>query len=366
MILRGFLRKEITQMLRNPVMVFALLFMPIVQAFLFSYAVTNEPKNITIEIEARPNDYLMNRIYEHALASGWFVKAKAAGKNPFEAIQSDKSDVVLVAPKGGLTRNIHRGNDSDLQVLINASNVLKAQSVSGYIKSIVSGVLREDLSKSTIIQNSNVNFQTRILFNPEMDTKMFIVPSVMVMIVASSILSLICIAVAKEKEMGTMETLISAPISKKDLILGKTLPCMAIGIFNMVTICLLGLFVFGVPFRGNVMMFLLSFCSFSFAMSALGILMSTFCRDQQQALLAIMMAMFLLMMLSGAMFPVETMPNILKFIANINPLTHFIYISRNIMLKGCNTAYFIQHNWPMLAFGCITAALGVKRFRQTL
>lgn len=366
MILKGFLKKEIIQMLRNPIMVFALLIMPIVQSFLFSYAITNEPKNITIGMDAKPNDYIMARIYDHAIASGWFLKAPITKKGPFDIIQAGKSDVVLVAPKGGLTRNIERGDNADLQVLIDASNVLKAQSVSGYIKAIVSNVLKDELSKRTIITENNVNFQTRILFNPEMDTKMFIVPSVMVMIVASSILSLICIAIAKEKETGTMETLISSPIGKRDLILGKTLPCLAIAIFNMITITLLGLFFFGVPFRGEITMFLISFAMFSFAMSALGVLLSTFCRDQQQALLAIMMTMFLMMMLSGSMFPIENMPPFLRGIANMNPLTHFIYLSRNIMLKGCNMAYLIQHNWPMMLFGLVLGIVGVKRFKQTL
>lgn len=366
MILIGFLKKEIIQMLRNPIMVFAILIMPIIQSFLLSYSITNEPKNITIGIDAEPNDYLINRIYEHAISSGWFLKAPATIKGSFDIIQSGKIDVILVAPKGGLTRNIYREDGANLQVLINATNVLKAQSISGYIKAITSKVLTEEFSKQKTLQNNNIKFQTRILFNPEMNTKLFIVPSVMVMIVAMSILSLVCISIAKEKETGTMETLISSPIGKRDLILGKTIPCIAIAMFNMITITILGLLLFKVPFRGGIVMFLASFFIFSFAMASLGILISTFCKNQQQALLAIMMVIFLSLMLSGAMFPVETMPNLLRGIANINPMTHFIYLSRNIMLKGCNLAYFIEHNWPMLAFGFIAATIGVRRFKQTL
>ncbi len=244
--------------------------------------------------------------------------------------------------------------------------VLKAQSVSGYINAIVSSVLKDEISNGTIITENNVNFRTRILFNPEMDTKTFIVPSVMVMIVASSILSLICISIAKEKETGTMETLISSPIGKRDLILGKILPCISIATFNMLTITLIGLVFFGVPFRGEILMFLISFATFSFAMSALGVFLSTFCKDQQQALLAIMMTMFLTMMLSGSMFSIANMPLFLRAIANMNPLTHFIYLSRNIMLKGCNMSYLIQHNLSMMLFGLISGSIGVKRFKQTL
>lgn len=366
MILRGFLKKEITQMLRNPVMVFALLFMPIVQAFLFSYAVTNEPKNISISLDADPDDYIMNRIYDHAIASGWFLKVKPNSKGPFEMVKSGKSDVVIVAPEGGLTRNMVRRDKADIQILIDASNVLKAQSISGYMKSIVSSVLKNEIAKRETIPDCSVNFKTRILFNPEMDTKMFIVPSIMVMIVASSVLSLVCIAIAKEKEMGTMETLISSPIGKGDLILGKTLPFIAVALFNCISIAIIGLLIFKVPFIGSVLEFMVAFFVFSFAMASLGVFISTFCDNQQQALLAIMMVLFLAMMLSGSMFPIENMPDILKFFANIDPLSHFTFIARNIMLKGGSKVYFIQHIWPMLAFGCVFSIAGVKRFKQTL
>lgn len=188
-------------MLRDVVMVFALLFMPLVQSFLFSYAINNEPRNITIGIDSTPNDYMLNRIYEHALASGWFVKPTPFTRDPFSAVQSGHCDVVLVALPRGLTRALYRGDSAELQVLIDASNVLKAQSVSGYIQSICANVIIEELSKHTVIPSKNVEFATRILFNPELDTKIFIVPSVMVMIVAISVLSLICISIAKKKKL---------------------------------------------------------------------------------------------------------------------------------------------------------------------
>jgi ABC-2 type transport system permease protein len=371
MILRGFLKKEIIQMLRNPVMVFALLFMPIVQSFLFSYAITNEPKNIKIAIDTAPSDYMMTRIYDHAIASKWFLKIPPTRRGLFEVVKAGKADVVLVAPPGGLTKNVVNGNKSEIQVLIDSTNVLKAQAVSGYIRAIVAKVLKEEMGKRDLLAPANaipqnINFKTRILFNPEMNTKMFIVPSVMVIMAAMSILSLVCISIAKEKETGTMETLISYPIEKKHLMLGKILPAITIAFFNYLSIMLIGLLVFHIPFRGSLFEFLLSFFVFSFAMAPFGIFISTFCNNQQQALIAIMMAAFLMMMLSGSMFPVETMPFILRIFANIDPLTHFTCLARNIMLKGCNIDYLVTHLGPMIAFGLFFSVTGTKRFKQTL
>ncbi|MDR1475777.1 MAG: ABC transporter permease [Holosporales bacterium] len=368
MILRGFFKKEITQMLRNPIMVFALLFMPIVQAFLLSYAITNEPKNISIAIDASPDDYLLNRIYEHALSSGWFVRAKSCDSTPFNLVQSGKADVVLVAPKGGFSRNIFREECAKIQVLLDASNVIKAQSTSAYIRYLTHSVIKEELGKKigNIPSPTIVDFKSRILFNPEMDTKVFTVPAVMVMVVAMTILSLVCISISKEKEMGTMETLISAPIEKKHIILGKIFPAVIVAFFNFVSIMILGLLFFHVPFRGRVDMLIETFFAFCFAMSAIGIFISTFCNSQQQSMLAIMMTLFVMMMLSGGMAPVETMPPLLKGIAYSNPLTHFIFLTRNIMLKGCNVVYFIDHIWPMLTCGFVFMIAGVRRFKQTL
>jgi ABC-2 type transport system permease protein len=366
-VLRGFIKKEIIQMLRNPVMVFSLLIMPIIQIFLFSYAITNEPKNIRIYIQNAQGDYLMNRIHEHSIASGWFLDSGSKKKDPFEAIRARQADVSLVAPPGGLSKNVKSGEATEIQVLIDASNVLRAQSVSGYIGAIISNVMREELSKGhSAPRKDRIDFKTRILFNPQMDTKTFTIPSVLVIIVAMSILNLVCMSIAKEKETGTMETLISAPIEKKHIILGKTVPFIGVSFFNMLSIVLVGILVFKVPFRGSFSVLLVAFAVFTFAMASLGIFMSSFCKNQQQALMFIMIVSFLLMMLSGAMFPVETMPAVFKIFANINPLTHFIYLARNIMLKGGHGEYYIKHILPMLAFGISLSIVGVIRFKQTI
>jgi ABC-2 type transport system permease protein len=371
MILRGFFKKEIKQTLRNPIMVFALLFMPVVQAFLLSYAITNEPKNISIAISASPDDYLLNRIYEHAMASSWFVKTKSDSYKAFNLVQSGKANVVIIAPKGGFTRNLLRNDErqqANFQVLIDASNVIKAQSASAYVKQIAHAVLKEELAKrpGNIPRAVALNLNSRIMFNPEMNTQIFIVPAVMAMVVCSTILSLVCISIAREKEMGTIETLISAPIKKTHIILGKIFPAVIVALFNFISIVLLGLLFFKVPFRGRIDMLLEAFFAFCFAMSAIGVFLSTFCGNQQQALLSIMMTLFVSMMLSGAMAPVETMPVILKGISYVNPLTHFTFLTRNILLKGCNYCYFIKHIWPILACGFIFTLFGVKRFKQTL
>lgn len=363
--IKGFLKKEIIQALRDPVMVFALLVMPIVQIFLFSYTITNEPKNLALAMSAPANDYLMPRIYDHALASKWFIRVDhAASSDPFELISSGKADVVLVAPREGVSSRILKGQPADLQVLINATNVLKAQAVSGYIRSIVAQTLQNELHFEPV--TGGITMVNRILFNPEMETQMFLVPAIMSMVVAMSLLSLICVSITKEKEAGTMEMLISAPTKKWQLILGKTLPFIFVALFNLLSIMFLSFWFFKVPFRGSALMLALSFMVFSAAMASLGIAVSNYCCNQQQALLSLMMILFLQMMLSGAMFPIENMPLVLRWLSYINPLSHFTFIVRNIMLKAGDWSYVFQKLLPVLGFGGVVGIIGYRNFKQTL
>ncbi len=391
-VFKGFFVKELTQMVRNPVMVFALLVMPLVQCFLLSYSVSNEARDLNIVVSAPENDLLMRRIYEHCISTDLFVPVAGheqmkVESDPFGLVERNEADLVLVAPPEGLTNMLRSGKQADVQALIDASNVLTAQSISGFLQSIVNSVIQQELTGDTAVStssdipirdagdnhtpvlngaNTRVNFATRILFNPEMNTKFFIVPSIMGMVVSSAIFSLVCISITKEKENGTIETLISAPIRKIDILLGKTLPYFVIAFTNFCSVCALGLWVFRLPFRGAVWMLILTFFLFCFAMSMLGVFISNFCGNQQQALLGVMMTMFIMMMLSGSMFPVETMPTILKIFANINPLTHFNYLLRNIVLKGCSLHYFLEHSTPMLLFGSFFGAVGIKQLKQTI
>ncbi len=375
-VFKGFLIKELTQTIRNPVMVFALLLMPVFQCFLLSYAVSNEARNLSIVVSAPADDVLMRRIYEHCLATELFIPVKGYQQigvvaQPFELVKQNRADLVLVAPPEGLTRLLRSGKPVTLQALIDASNVLTAQSVSSFTQSIVNTVLVQELTKNSgdTINNHTtamVNFSTRILFNPEMNTKFFIVPSIMAMTVSTAIFSLVCIGITKEKENGTIETLLSAPISKIELIIGKTVPYLAIAMINFLSVCALGLLVFHLPFRGSVWMLAFTFLSFSFAMAMLGVFVSNFCHTQQQSLLGLMMILFVMMMLSGSMFAVDNMPLVLKLLANMNPMTHFNYLVRNVILKECGWQYCLAHNYPMWLFGLLFGLLGMKRLKQTI
>ncbi|MDR0581249.1 MAG: ABC transporter permease, partial [Holosporaceae bacterium] len=346
MILLGFLWKEALQLFRNKKLLYFEFCFPIIQLLLISLAINNEPQNLRLLIDCKPNDYLMAEMRDAAVSSGRFVICENTGERPFDAILSNKADAAIIAPEGGFTKSVGGGHPK-LQVLADATNMLKAQAIEAYLKAIASSVMGKS-EPVTVVKKPAIDIKTRILFNPEMKTRSFLIPFLMCMIITIMLLSLVAISIVREKECGTIEMLISAPIKKIHIILGKSIPYIAVCFVNVLTLLGVAVFVLQVPFRSSLCTFLLSFANFAFVITSCAVLLSTFCKTQQQAMLGLVIFLFLSVMLSGGVYPIENMPKILQIIANALPLSHLTFLARNIFLKGCDVSYFLQHNLAML------------------
>ncbi|MDR3179743.1 MAG: ABC transporter permease [Holosporaceae bacterium] len=359
-----FWKKEIIQMIRNPRMVAVIFFMPILQMLLVSFAMNNEPQNIRLAVDCTANDYLVQKIYDKAIASGWFSKIDAGDESPFAAIQKGHVDAAIIAPPGGFTKSVGAG-DAKLQLLIDATNIIKAQAIEAYLNAIVTSVIKESRLVSSE-PTSVINFKNRVLFNPEMSSRFFMLPFIIVIMCTMTILSTVCISMTREKECGTMEMLISAPIKKVHIILGKTIPYIGVGAINLVTIVTVSMLVFDMPFRGSIWQFVLAFLVFAASTSAFGILLSTFCAVQLQAMLGMMIFLFLSIMLSGGIAPIDNMPPFLRIFAYAMPLSHYTFLARNILLKGSDWGYFLAHLLAIFAFGLLSATFAMRRLKTTL
>ena len=358
----GFLKKEWVSLLRDPVLLAAVMVMPAVQLIVLSGAITLEAKNLRLAVDAGANDTVIEQVYNRAIGSGWFIRAENTDKDVVHVVQSGGADVAIVAPDGGLSRATARG-DGRIQVLIDSMNILKAQSAEAYLQGVAMRVALDAASEPIV---SPIVFNTRVLFNPEMNTKWFMVPALIAVLVFIALLVLITISIAKEKESGTIETLVSYPISKYDIIIGKVVPYVLISFLIMLSILLMGLVVFGLPFVGSGLMFVLGFLAFCIPASGVAVLLADFTRNQQQALLGIIIVAFLALMLSGALVPTENMPMILQYISRINPLSHYSYMVRSVILKGPDWVYFAQHAFAMGLVGAGVWFFAIKNFKTTL
>jgi ABC-2 type transport system permease protein len=361
--LKGFIRKELIQTLRDPRMKFFLFVTPVIQMTLFGVAISNEVKNIRLAAQFDSKDYVLRDIYERSINSGWFVPAKGTEQDPFKMIQSGEADAVLVPPPGGLTRAIGRG-DAPLQLLVDATNVTQAQAVESYMTVVTNQTVAADLGLSA--PQAPVHFDVRVLYNPSLETSIFMVPGVMCMLLVMTTMMLCMTAITREKEMGTFEMLISAPITPAEVILGKTIPYVVVGMCNFPITLFVATMLFNVPMRGSFLMLAAAAFFFVCTCVAIGTLISTICRNQQQANLGSFLFMFPAIMFSGLMFPIDNMPEGLKGVAYMDPLYHYLALLRNIMLKGGDLKFSLTHIFflSLLAIGAI--GISFRRFRTTL
>ena len=364
--LLGFIRKELTQTLRDPRMRFILFVTPMVQMTIFGVAISNEVKNIRLAAQFDAKDYVMRDIYEHALASKWFLPARSKEVDPFKLIESGDADAVLVPPPGGFTRALGRpgpGN-APLQLLVNATNVLQAQSVENYIQTITRQTVMDDLKIT--VPDQPIRFDVRILFNPSLETSIFMVPGVMCMLMIITTMILSMSAIVREKELGTFEMLISAPVSPSEVIYGKTVPYVVLGMSNFPLILTVAIVIFRVPMRGSFLALFLAAFAFVCTAVAMGTLISTYCKNQQQANLASFLFLFPAIMFSGLLFPLENMPDSIKWLGFVDPLSHYLGLLRNIMLKGGDAKYVATHVLILFAMALIGIVASFRRFHTTL
>ena len=358
----GFLKKEIIALLRDPVMMIAVLVMPVVQMILLSGAITFQADNLRLTTDFSPNDTIVEQFYQRAIGSGFFVPADVKNYSPVEAVQAGLADVAIIAPDGGLTRDLVRG-DAEIQILIDSMNILKAHSIEAYLRGIITRTLLDETHSEL---SSPIQFNVRVLFNPQLNTKFFMVPSMVSVLVFLALLILIAISITKEKETGTMETLMAAPISKYDIVMGKVLPYVLVSFVVMLSIVIVGILIFDVPFVGSQFMFLLSFLVFCMPACGIGVWLSTYTHTQQQAMLGLIIVAFLSLMLSGAIISTENMPIVLRVISYINPLSHYSFLVRNIMLKGPDWFYFVRHAGVMMISGAVIWIIALRRWKMML
>jgi ABC-2 type transport system permease protein len=362
--LGGFLRKEFKQALRDPRMRILLFLAPIIQLTLFGIALSNDVKNIRLWAQPDSRDTVLQHVYEHAVASKWFLPgAGDRNADPFELLRAGRIDAALIPPPGGLTRALGRG-EADLQLLVNATNVIQAQSIEGYVKDIVNRVVEDDLKVEP--PELPVRFDVRVLYNPTLETSYFMVPGVMTILLCMTTLVLASMSITREKELGTFEMLISAPVSASEVIYGKTIPYVALGMATVPLILAVAMFGFGVPMRGSLLVLLIASFAFVCTAVAIGTLIATFARNQQQSMLGGFLFLFPAILLSGLMFPLENMPTIMKWVSYADPLTHFLALLRNIMLKGGEPGFITLHVAVLVAMATVSVFVSFRRFHTTL
>ncbi len=330
--------------------------LPAIQLITFGVIIRTETRNIRLAVSGKP-DMVLEEVVDRANSSGWFVPAKVHGRDPYQWVKSGEAEVALVAPPEGLQKSIAEKNGR-LQVLIDASNGARARIIETYLESIVAEVSH--------IPKPIFSFSVKTLYNPELKTPYFMVPSIIGMILCLVAVPLSSMSFARETDFGTMEMLLMAPIKKWEIVLGKTIPFIVITMVIFFLCVAGGVFGFGVPERGPLWMLFLGGLAFITTMVEVGFWVFTLAPTQQGTMVIGFIILFLQMQLSGIGFPLDNIPKVIAWISYINPLRYFITMLINIMLKGGDSHVFWWNLSKITLIGTAVTTLAVRRLSRTL
>jgi ABC-2 type transport system permease protein len=370
---KALIKKEITQMLRDPRTLIVIFIMPVLQLLLLGYVNNTDVKNVPTAVYNESNSKESRELLEAFNSTGFFnfnhVASSQAEVN--RMIDAGTVQVGIVIPPD-YKANILGGKSAQVLILIDgsdptiASSILSAATLAG--QSHGTSIKTQQLSTqgASISAASPVDIRTRVLYNPDMLGSYNMVPGLIAMILFQTGTSLTAMAIVRERERGTIEQLIVTPIRNLELMLAKIIPYIIVSFLDMVLILLIGVVWFHVPIRGSIWLLFAMTALYLLPTLGLGLLISTFAKTQQQAQLMTMPIMMPSMLLSGFIFPVSSLPVVLQMVGNLFPLTYFIYILRSVVIKGVGVSMILPQVFALTMFAIILLWIAVMRFHKSL
>lgn len=362
----GFVKKEFYHIFRDKRSMFILFGMPIAQIMLFGFAITNEINNVNIAILDQSKDSETQKIINKINASQYFnIEQKISSESQIESVfKKGKVKAVLVF-ENHFIKNLQTKKQAKVQVITDATDPNIANAITNYVNAILQNYTQEFKRDSP--SSYQIQTQTQLYYNPELKSVFNFVPGVMTIILMLVSAMMTSISITREKELGTMEVLLVSPLRPFQVIIGKVFPYVFLSIINATIIVLLGFFVFKMPIEGSL--FLLSFESILFIISALslGILISTISNSQQTAMMISLMGLMLpVIILSGFIFPISSMPMPMQIISNIIPAKWFIIIIKAIMLKGASITIIWKETLILMGMTVFFIVLSIKKYKIRL
>jgi ABC-2 type transport system permease protein len=367
-VIRHIIRKEFIQTFRDKRMLIPLFVAPVLQLILFGFAATTDVKNISIglldndkttESRALIGNFLHTEAFrlDHTLDSSGQID---------DLIQSGDIKVAVVIPPN-FEKNLHGGQRTSIQIILDGSDANSATIVLSYIARLLSSHSEKILAE---VPGRNVSgllkTQERIWYNPDLKSSTYMVPGVVCLILLITTLLLTAMAITKEREVGTLETLVVSPIKPWELIIGKTAPFVLIGLVDIVLILVAGKIIFGLPIKGSIPFLLGVSLLFIVTTLSIGLFVSTISRTQGQAMTSVLFLLMPAMLLSGIFTPLESMPRVIQYMTLFNPLRYYGRAVRGILLKGNGPEILWPEILALFLFGLVTLGVSSLRFRKYL
>ncbi len=353
--------KELRQMFRDPRMARVIFIAPIIQLVVFGYAVNTDVRHTPVIVLDQDQTRTSRDLLSTLTAAGYFrIVARASRPADLRVALDHGRAVLALNIPPGFARDLRRG-EARVQILVDGTSSNTANVAQGYAASMVQAWGRERTGAG---ERPGIVLQPRVWYNPALESRVYNVPAVAGVIIMLMCLLLTALSVVREREMGTLEQLMVSPLRPAELILGKTVPVALVGLVDLALITSVALLWFGIPFRGSAALLLVASATFIVAGLGMGLLISTISSTQQEAFMTMFLVFLPMMLFSGFMFPVSSMPRAIQWLTLANPLRYFLEIIRSIFLKGAGLPVL----WPrllvlaLMAGGLLT--LASLRFRK--
>ncbi|HET6408920.1 MAG TPA: ABC transporter permease [Chthoniobacteraceae bacterium] len=377
--LRGLLRKEVFHVFRDRRTLAVVILMPILQVILFGYAIRTDINNIRVAVVDPRPDYATLELRNRLTATGLFeVKRVLQNTRDLDRLFQAGEIHEAIVFESGFADRLGRGMPGRVQVITDATDPNSGNAMQGYTVLVIQGYERElrmgtagagGMSSTAGPQNPSVNIvpEYQMRFNPTRESSNLFVPGVMAFVLTIISCLMTAISLTREKETGTMEALLVSPLRPWEIIVGKVAPYLIIGFISLIAVMLEAYFIFNVPFRGSVLLLMAEGMLFILTSLSLGILISASTSSQRVAMTgALAGTMLPTIVLSGFIFPLESLPRVLQWLANIVPAKWFVLISRGIMLKGVGLDYLWRETLILLAMALVLLALSARSFHVRL
>ncbi len=366
------IQKEFRQIVRDPAMIGVLFVVPFIQIVLLGNAITTDVKNVSVVFSDMDRTPMSRDFLQRFTHNPYFIPVGV--EDDYRALPEwldyGRARIAIVVPQH-FQRDIIRGEKPAIQLLVDGIDGNSA----GVALSYLSRIAQEHQAQAIALEPSLgrsfrsvrlVTTETRFWFNPEMESKVYIVPGIVALILLIITVFLTSMGIVREKEIGTLEQLLVTPIRASQLILGKVLPFSILGFLEITIAMGFVYLIFGIGVQGSILLLFFESAIFVLTTLGVGIFISTISETQQQALFVGWFFMIFAILLSGFFIPIANMPDAIQYLTYLNPLRYFLVVLREIYLKGTPLHLLIPETLAMIAFGVSVFGMAVLRYRRIL
>ena len=367
--LRAIVRKEIRQTVRDRRIMFLLIVVPLLQTVVFGFAIDfqfDHVPTLVVDHDASPES---RRHIRRLLADGTLRDAGHTTElgEVERKLRTGDAAAALVLP-AGLARALSAQRPAEVQVILDGGDPNRALVVAGaasrYFGETAESIIKQRLAAHGLAPPPFVRATPRIWFNPSLKTPPYMIPGVMTVLLVITTTLVTAMGLAREREMGTLEQVLVTPIRPLFLLVGKMTPFLVIGCFDVLLVLTAGVWIFGVPLQGSLLLVATGTLLYVLSMLGIGLLISTVSRTQQQAFLAGFLFAMPAILLSGVMTPIRAMPFWLQAITYCNPVRYYIEVLRAVLLKGAGVFDIWWRLLALLGFGVALLTVASLRFRK--